>query len=180
MKLLDKRGEFITVGVIAFALLAGTVGLLVGSSGLSRIIPGLHQKENKTKSTYVSKSESKPIFVTDAKTGQQMVLYSTKTETSTADSSEEQKMTFWQKLWVLPKLWLLFMVLGIFFPPIAAIMGVINHRLMGEAKKIVGGMEGAIKSIDDKPEVKQKILDELSKKYDSSTKALVSNLKRKL
>jgi hypothetical protein len=138
---------------------------------------GFGGKTQKTKQTSVTKSESKPVFVR-AVDGNTYVLQASKSETKTLNTNEEAKMTLWQKLMLLPKLWLILMVLGIFFPPIAAIMGFINKKLWGEARRIVGGVEESLKNLEaTDPAAKQKMLDTLSKKYDSSTKALVSKIK---
>ncbi len=54
----------------------------------------------------------------DAKTGEQYVLTRKIEEINYENSIIQPKRTLWQKLMVLPKLWLILMVLGIFFPPI--------------------------------------------------------------
>ena len=178
MRLKNNRGEVFTLTVIVIAAIAAF--LLGTSNNPIKSLFGFSSSSQKIKSTSITKSESKPVFVkgTDGKT---YVLQAMKTETSTLDSVEEPKTTLWQKLMMLPKLWLLLMILGIFFPPIAGIMQFINKKLMGEATKIVGGVEEALKKVEEKdPAVKKEILDTLSKKYDSSTKLLVSKLKRKI
>lgn len=170
-----KRGEVFTFTVLAIACVAA---FLFGSvNNPIKSLFGIGNSGQKTKQQLIIKSESKPIFV-KGDDGKQYVLQMTKTEKSTLDTNEEPKLTIWQKLLVLPRLWLILMILGIFFPPIAGIMHVINQKLVGETKKIVGGVEEGLKNMDDAN--KQKMLDTLSKKYDSSTKQLVSNLKRKL
>lgn len=179
MKRLSKRGEVITVGVITVAVVVGILGFALGASGLRKWIPGFGGKENKTQKVTISKTESKPVFVT-APDGKQYVLQSTSSQISNSEMSEEQKTTLWQKLMFLPKLWLLLMILGIFFPPVALLMGVLNQKLFGHLKKIVGGVEESLKTLPDSSPEKTKILDTLSKKYDGSTKALVSKVKRTL
>lgn len=177
MKQPQRKGEVFTMTVLVIAAIAG---FFFGStSNPIKSIFGIGDRGQKTKQSYVLKTESKPIIV-KGDDGKQYILQATKTERSTLNTSEEPKMTLWQKLMVLPKLWLLLMVLGIFFPPLAGIMHVINTKLKSEVKTIVGGMEESLKKIDDKPEVKKEILDTLSKKYDSSTKLLVAKIKSKL
>lgn len=170
--MIKRKGEVFTLAVVVLAAVASF--LFAGSSLNPFKAPG-----QKTKQVKTVKSESKPIIVKGAD-GKTYFLQSTKTETSTLDTNEEPQMTLMQKLMMLPKLWLLLMVLGIFFPPIAAIMGVLNKKLMGKTTQIVSGVESALNSNGISAEEKQKILDALSKKYDSSTKLLVSKLKRKL
>lgn len=176
---MNKRGEAISIAVLTGALLVGILGFTLGASGIRKWIPGFGGHDNKTKIVQVSKSESKPIIVTGAD-GKPYILQATKTEVSNSELSEEQKMSLWQKLMVLPKLWLVLMILGFIFPPIAGIMGILNRKLWGETKKIVGGVEASLSALETTPEAKTKVLDTLSKKYDSSTKALVSNIKRTL
>jgi len=180
MRKINEKGEVITIGLIGAAIIIGILGFAIGASGVRKFIPGFHGNDNKVKVVSVTRSESKPIIVTGPD-GKPMYLQATKSEVSNSESSEEQKLTLWQRLMILPKLWLLLMILGIFFPPVAAFMGMVNKKLMGETKKIVGGVEESLKSLEVKnPEAKTVVLDTLSKKFDSSTKALVSNIKRTL
>ena len=175
---MNKKGEAITIGIVAFSIIVGVLGFIAGSTGIRKIIPGLGG-DKKIVQTHISRSESKPVILTGAD-GKPYILEATKEEVKIMESLDSQKMSLWQKLTVLPKLWLLLMILGIFFPPVAGIMGVINRRLYSETKKIVGGVEDSIKALENKPEEKQKILDTLSKRMDSSTKKLVSDIKREL
>lgn len=175
----NERGE-IVIATTAVLIIVGVLGFLAGSSGLRKWVPGLANKENKTVERTVTRSESKPIIVKGVD-GKEMFLYATKTETSTSELSEQQKLTLWEKLMVLPKMWLLLMVLGIFFPPVAAIMAAMHRRLWGETKKIVGGVEESLKKLEaEQPEAKKVVLDTLSKKMDRSTKDVVSKIKSQL
>ncbi len=206
VRLGNEKGEVITIGIVTAAILIGILGFVVGASGVRKFIPGFGGKDNKTVQTSVSKVESKPIIVTGAD-GKPYILQATKTEMSNSDLSEEQKMSWIQRLLFLPKLWLLLMILGIFFPPIAAFMAMINKKLMGETKKIVNGVEAGLTSLEDKSlspqlitklqmgvaltpdevtvvldhtKAKTKILDTLSKKFDASTKLLVAKIKQEV
>ncbi len=169
----NNRGEVFTLTVVILAALAAFV---IGSSSKWGNLVGIGSKEQKSKQVYTSKSESKPIIVT-GQDGKQYILQATKTETSTLDMAEEVKMTLWQKLLMLPKLWLGLMILGIFFPPVAGIMSFINARLKGAAAQIINGVEKGLATIPQ--ESKDKVLTELSKTYDKSTKVLVSKIKQK-
>lgn len=173
----NKQAEVFTLTVL---VLASLVAFFIGTTNNPiKSIFGFGNSGQKTTQKLVTKTESKPIIV-KGDDGKQYILQMTKSETSTLDTNEEAKMTLWQKLLVLPRLWLILMVLGIFFPPIAGIMGVLNKKLWNETTKIVGGVEESLKGLNDKPEAKQTILDTLSKKYDKSTKLLVSKIKSKL
>jgi hypothetical protein len=173
-----RRGEVFTFTVLVIACAAA---FLFGSvNNPIKSLFGIGNSGNKTKQTVTIKTESKPIIV-KGDDGKTYVLQMTKSEKSTLSTNEEPKLTLWQKLLVLPRLWLILMILGIFFPPVAAIMHIINQKLLGETKKIVGGVEESLKNLDAKnPEAKQEVLDTLSKKYDGSTKLLVSKIKSKL
>lgn len=167
----SKRGEVITTTLLIVAIIA--TFLFAGSQLNPFKTPG-----QKIKQTMVTKSESKPIIVR-GEDGKQYILQITKSETSSLDIAEEPKMTLWQRLLLLPKLWVLFMVLGIFFPPIAMIMAWINSKLKYGLKQIVHGVEEGLNN-GITVEGKQKVLDILSKRYDSSTKLLVSKIKQKV
>jgi predicted PurR-regulated permease PerM len=178
MKKLNQRGE-ILIATTALLIIVGVLGFAVGASGIRKFIPGFHGNENKTKQVSVTKTESRPVFV-PGPDGKPVILQVTKTETSNSQLSEEQSLSLWQRLAILPRLWLFLMVLGLFFPPVAGIMGIVNRRLWSETKKIVGGVEESLQALETTPEAKTKVLTTLSKKYDGSTKALVSKIKREL
>lgn len=178
MKKLNQRGE-ILIATTAILIIVGVLGFALGASGLRKWIPGFAANDNKTKQVSVSKIESKPIIVTGAD-GKPYILQATKTETSNSELSEEQRLTLWQRLLILPRVWLILMLLGLVFPPVAGIMAFLNGRLWTEIKRIVGGVEASLTALDGKPDAKDTVLSTLSKKFDSSTKALVSKVKRKL
>jgi len=178
MHILNKKGEAVTMTVVVLAALAA---FMFGSmkNPISGFF-GFGDSGQNTATKQTSKMVSEPVFITDAETGEERVLYRVSEETNFEDTMVTPKTTLWQKLMILPRLWLILMICGIFFPPVAGIMGILNRRLFGEAKKIVGGVEDALKKVETQPEVKKEILDTLSKKYDSTTKKLVSDIKRKL
>lgn len=201
----NERG-FIEVGVITALVIIGILGFVVGASGVRKFIPGFGGGDTKSKQISISKSESKPIIVTGAD-GKPYILQATKTEISSDDFQGNQGLSLTQKLFILPKLWLLLMILGLFFPPIAAFMAMINKNLMVKTKQIVNGIESSLSSLEDKSlspqlitklqtgaaltpdevttvldhtKAKSKILDTLSKKFDNSTKLLVSKIKQEI
>jgi hypothetical protein len=175
MNINNKRGEAITLTIVTFAVLAGIVGMWFGQSKYAKVV-GLDSNNQKTRQVTTTKYESKPIIVKDAD-GKPYILQATKSETSTLDTNEEMPMSIWQKLWMLPKIWLGLMILGIFLPPVSAVMGMINHGLKKAAEQMVAGVEKGLSAV--KPEDKEKVLNELSKTYDKKTKLYVSKLKQK-
>ena len=73
------------------------------------------------------------------------------------------------------------MILGFFFPPIAAVMAFINSKLKLAVRQMVSGIENGLASVKAvHPESEKKLLDSMSRKYDESTKLLVSKVKKKL
>lgn len=175
----NRRGELATAVVI----LTAAVSLLIGLTftPIKKLFGfGGGDAGKNTKQSFTTKTESKPIFVKGAD-GKEYILEQTKTETRMNDESEQQKMSLLQKLMVLPKLWLILMILGIFFTPVSAVMAFVNGKLKSTAKQIVAGVENGLASVQEKnPEAKETMLTAMSKKYDSKTKALVSKIKAKL
>ena len=171
MKLKNKKGEAVTTAFLIVTIIAT---FLFANSQLNPFkTPG-----QKTKQVTTTKTESKPIIVT-GQDGKQYFLQATKTETSTLDTIEEPKLTLWQKLMILPKFVVLLVVLGIIFPCFGLWLVRLLFRLKYGLKQIVGGVEEAINNGMPQEE-KQKVLDTLSKKYDSSTKLLVSKIKQQI
>jgi len=150
-------------------MLAIAVSVLATSMFGRYILPNTGNQKIVRSSTI----KSEPIIVkgADGKT-----YYLQKTETIINDSTEEKQLTFWQRLLVLPKLWLLLMVLGIFSPAVAGYMKIINSRLLNSAGQIVKGVENGLNKVDTLTQ--EKIKTELSKVYDNSTKDLVRTLKK--
>ena len=82
---------------------------------------------------------------------------------------------FWAFFGPWALLWIALMVAGLFFPPLAAVMGLFNGALNRGTKQIVTGIEKGLSKLD--AENRQKVLDTLSMTYDTSTKKLVKKLK---
>ena len=176
---MKNKAGFISIGVLTAGLIIGTLGFVAGSTGLSKFIPGLGHKDTKTTQTSVTKTEVKPIWV-KAPDGTMHMMESSVTETSTSNGTAQQKTTLGEKLLVLPKLWLLLMVLGIFFPPLAGIMGFVNRKLYDEARRMVSGVEDGLKHLEiEHPDAQKKMLKAMSGRYDESTKKLVRKIKDK-
>ena len=78
----NQRGEVITLTVIAFAIIAGIVGMWFGQSKYAKVVGLGGNNDQKTRQVMTVKSESHPIIVKDAD-GKPYFLQATKTETST-------------------------------------------------------------------------------------------------
>ena len=87
--------------------------------------------------------------------------------------------TLLQKVWSVlgpwALLWGALMVAGLFFPPVAVIMGLVNRGLGKGTQQIVSGLEKALAKLDETN--RQKVLDTLSMEYDTTTKQLVKKLR---
>ncbi|MCG3177363.1 MAG: hypothetical protein MOGMAGMI_02337 [Candidatus Omnitrophica bacterium] len=94
------------------------------------------------------------------------------------------KRSIFSKLLALGWGWVILMVLGIFFPPIAAIMGVFNRTASIGVQKIVTGVQHGLDKFEDSKtysgkEVKEMMLTKMSRVYDDKTKKLVRQVKSK-
>lgn len=131
-----------------------------------------------------SQSETvRPLIV--GKVGENVVVANETTRTYQASAEEAlSKPSLWGKIKALGWGWAILMVLGLFFPPIAAIMGVVNRALGFGVRKIVSGVQNGLDKIEDGKsytgaEVKAMFKTELSKTYDDGTKKLVEEIKAK-
>ena len=163
--------------VVLIGAIVGMTVLFLAVGPLKGLLGGGGSKKVKTEqSSYIEK----PVFVKDPKTGEEHVLISKESYSSNFENNNESK-TLIQKLLALPKLWVLLMILGFFFPPIAAVMAFINSKLKLAVRQMVSGIENGLASVKAvHPESEKKLLDSMSRKYDESTKLLVSKVKKKL
>ena len=97
---------------------------------------------------------------------------------SFSDTDTQQHVTFFEWLRSLPILVLLLMGLGVVFPGVAAWLHRARSALQRDTKKIVVGVDKALGKMTD-PDVKKKILDEMEKVQDESTKDLVDKIQGK-
>lgn len=175
MVLNSRKGEVITVSLIAIAILSGIVGLWFGGTKYAKAVGlGSSGDGNKTKQVSKTVTESKPIIVKD-QFGNPYILQATKTEISTLDTQEEPKMTFWQRILMLPKFILILSVLGVIFPGFGLWLIRLFIKLKSNFKQIVVGIEEARKELP--PEAIAKLENSLSRKADNNTKELVKKIK---
>lgn len=172
MRLKDQRGF---AEVVIIGALVGAVVLLALMGPIKGLFGGGSKKVKTEHSSYIEK----PILVKDAKTGEQHWLVSKEYNSSDFEATDPSK-TLVQRILSLPKLWVLLMVLGLFFPPVALVMGFINGKLKLAVRQMVSGIENGLASVKAvHPESEKHLLDAMSKKYDESTKLLVSKVKKK-
>lgn len=96
---------------------------------------------------------------------------------SVMDNDIQQHVGFWEWLRSLPILVILLMGLGVVFPPLSIFLGNIYKGLKADTKKIVHSVNAGLDKIDD-PIKRQSVLDAMSKVQDTSTKSLVSKMKK--
>lgn len=207
---------------VAIAIATSIAAFLVGAcwKPLTNFI-GLGGNPQKTMQKSSVIRESKPYYVT-GDDGKMHLIEATKTVTNTVDTNEEQKLTIWQKLMNVGRIYIVLMIVGVFFPPVALVMQMFNKKakelasaaydklaqskdeLKSETATIVQSVDVALKTFDSSiqsaqsaaavstdPQVKatynaivlaltetqKQFLIAMSRKQDSSTKALVSSLK---
>lgn len=191
----NQRG-FVVEGILVICLLVSTVVLL--TPNLVSHTLGTAPKPSKTVQTDATTQTLMQATTTGTPDGEPLyhkdgsVALVSQTLYKKQDLDIQPKASFWDSLLALPRLWLLLMVLGLFFPPVAGFMGWFNSKakaafsdLQEDTKKIVKSVDMALHKIPDQVsidgktvDIKQMILDELSKMQDASTKNLVADLKR--
>ena len=96
----------------------------------------------------------------------------------TSNADIQQHVTVWEWLRSLPVMVVVLMLLGTVFPPIALVFGALWRGLKRETKKIVVGVDDALKHVKDE-ELKQKMLLSMGNRQDESTKKLVDKIQGK-
>lgn len=214
----NKRGEVAMAVVIAVSLAAFLIG--AAWRPLTSFL-GIGGKDQKTVQKSTTVTESKPYYI-KGEDNKMHLLEATKTTVSNLDTNEEVKLTIFQKLMNIGRIWVVLTVLGFFFAPLGAVMAVINRKakavavaaydklqekhddMKDEAKTIVQSVDAGLNVFDSDiaaannallvttdPQVKSNyqaivlalgnskthFLAAMSKKQDSTTKVLVSELK---
>lgn len=100
------------------------------------------------------------------------------TKTTVSDKDIQQHVGFWEWLRSLPSLVIILMGLGIVFPPISIFLGNIYRGLRADTKKIVVGVDQAMKHVKD-DELSKKMYKEMGNIQNDSTKLLVDKIQGK-
>lgn len=166
----NEKGEIFTVlAIVSMAIL----GAIFIPNDVSKAI-GIQNKQNKIVQKQIDTIEllkdrdGKPIRSEDG-------TYIVKRVTKIDESDKQQSVTLWERIRSLPALWLVLMIAGVFFPPIALVMGVINKGLKAGLKQIVAGLENAKKAMH--PDSVTVLDTNLSKKMDTKIKTVVKKIK---
>jgi hypothetical protein len=96
----------------------------------------------------------------------------------TADNEIQQRVGFFEWLRSLPALVIILMGLGVVFPPVSLFLGGIYRALKTDTKKIVVGVDQALKHVKD-DDLKKKMLLEMGNVQNDSTKHLVDKIQGK-
>ena len=99
-------------------------------------------------------------------------------KTTTSDKEIQQRVGFFEWLRSLPALVILLMGLGVIFPPISLFLGNIYRTLKSDTKRIVVGVDDAMKKVKDE-ELKKSMYLEMGNRQDTSTKLLVDKIQGK-
>jgi len=125
-----SNGEIVTATVIAIAVATFLVGACW--KPLTTVL-GLGNQQQKITQKNTIIRESKPYYIT-GDDGRAHLIEATKTTTTDIDTNEEQKLSIWQKLMNVGRIWVVLMILGCFFPPLAIIMQAFNQKTKDLAK----------------------------------------------
>lgn len=170
MKITNQKG-FVIEGA-ALVIIAVMALFILPPNPVSNVL-GVGVRPNKTIQTekveLLTDKKGNPIKAED---GAYLV------KRSVSDNDIQQHVTFWEWLRSLPVLVLFLMGLGVVFPGVAAWLHRTRSALQRDTKKIVVGVDKALGKMTD-PDVKKKILDEMEKVQDESTKHLVDKIQGK-
>ncbi len=92
-------------------------------------------------------------------------------------SQTKPKASIFQKVMALGVGWIILMVLGMFFPPVALVMGIFNRGASKVTSKVVMNVEKALDRMDN-TEAKEKFVKTLSENMDPGTKEAVRKIKK--
>jgi hypothetical protein len=166
--MLNRKGEVITVSLLAICVVVGLLGAFVGGSKYGKLV-GIGSNDQKIVKTV----KSEPILL-KAPDGREYWVQKTEESTSNADVP----MSLVQRVMMLPKLLILLVILGCVFPPFGAILIALYVRLKGGFKQLVTGINEAQKVLP--KEANDVLATNLSRKMDTAAKTLVKKVKVKL
>ncbi len=92
-------------------------------------------------------------------------------------SEVKPKPSIFQRVMALGIGWVILMVLGMFFPPVALVMGVFNKGASKVTSKVVMNIEKALDKMPD-PVAKKQFVDTLTENMDPATKEAVRKIKK--
>lgn len=125
---MNKKGV-VEVIVILYIVAAFLGGVLLWKPATTLL--GISNTPRKIDKTIITKEEKRPVlYYTDEK-GNNYVAYATKKEQSNMNTSEEPKLTLWQKIKNLGLWGIILVVLGCLFPPVGAALMFIWNRITG-------------------------------------------------
>lgn len=146
MRHAGKKG-IVEATVILFIVAAFLGGVLLWKPATSML--GISNTPRKIKQSMIKKEESKPVlYYTDEK-GNKYVAYATKSEESSLDSSEEPKLTLWQKIKNLGVFGMLLVFVGLAWPPLGGILLIVWKRVSGTLKKAVENANSQLQNVQE-------------------------------
>ena|SRR3990167_7844608 len=160
----NNRGEIVMAAVIAIGVAAFVIG--AAWKPLTNFL-GIGGQPQKTMQKSVSVTESKPYYI-KGEDGKMHLLEATKISTTNLDTNEEPKLTLWQKLLNVGRLWVVLMVLGFFFPPVAAVMAFINRKVAAAGKAALAKLQEKHDELKDEAKTIVQSVDIGLKTFDSA------------
>lgn len=162
------------------AVLLFAVFLMSGCASLNPF-QGVSNPPAQPKKMGAWEQTSRPVIVGTTADGKTVVA----NELTYRASAEETlpKPSIWRRVMALGWGWVALMIAGLFFPPIAMIMGVVNRGLGFGVKQVVTGVQHGLDSLEENrtytgKEVRALLTSKLENAADESTKKLVKTVKK--
>ena len=125
---MNRKGVIEAI-VILYIVAAAIVGAIFWKPATTLL--GISNTPRKIDKTITTKEEKRPVlYYTDEK-GNTYVAYATKKEQSNMNTSEEPKLTLWQKIKNLGLWGIILIILGCLFPPVGAVLMFIWNKVTG-------------------------------------------------
>lgn len=145
---MQSRKGVVSAVVLLYVVLAFFGGAVLWKP-VSNILP-FGNNGTKTAKSIIKKTESKPVlYYTDDK-GNQHVANWLKTEESNVATSEEPKLTLWQKIKNLGVLGIILCVLGVMFPGVGTILIFVWRKVTGALHSAIDLANERIKEVESK------------------------------
>jgi hypothetical protein len=124
-----KNKGVVEVIVILYIVGAFLAGVLLWKPATTLL--GISNTPRKIDKTVITKETKRPVLYYTDKDGNNYVAYATTKEQSNMNTSEEPKLTLWQKIKNLGLWGIVLVVLGCLFPPVGAVLLFIWNKVTG-------------------------------------------------
>ena len=162
---MNKRGEAVTITVVALAIIAGLIGFFARPV-MNKIMPGTLGTDQKIVSTKTV--ESKPVWMKNPDGSSTLVQT---TATTLDNSNEPVKLTFMQKVGNLGMIGIILVTLGVIFPPLGIALALIWNRIVSALKGTAASWQAKHEEITDDAGLIVKSVDSGLSSMDANIKA---------